>query len=206
MQTFDQALFDHLKAGRVTMEEALKAATSPHDFKLLVAADGRRGTTMDDLADNEARRSEAAAARRADRIRRVEHWDLRAHPVEPHRPAILDSARGESRSIVLHLPAGEALQDHEVHERAHLVVVEGEVEVDGRRHRDQRRPGGCSTSSAPASATRSARAATRGCCSSSRRGRATAIPGPATDDAHDALRSSTRRSRPTPSRCRTPSC
>jgi twitching motility protein PilT len=61
MQTFDQALFAHLKAGRVTMEEAMKAATSPNDFKLLVAADGRRGTTMEDLADNEARRSEQVA-------------------------------------------------------------------------------------------------------------------------------------------------
>jgi twitching motility protein PilT len=49
MQTFDQALFTHLKAGRITMEQAMQAATSPHDFKLLVAADGRRGTTMDDL-------------------------------------------------------------------------------------------------------------------------------------------------------------
>jgi twitching motility protein PilT len=57
MQTFDQALFGHLKAGRITMEEALKAATSPNDFKLLVAADGRRGTTMEDLADNETRRA-----------------------------------------------------------------------------------------------------------------------------------------------------
>ena len=35
----------------------MHAATSPHDFKLLVAADGRRGTTMDDLADNETRRA-----------------------------------------------------------------------------------------------------------------------------------------------------
>jgi twitching motility protein PilT len=61
MQTFDQALFAHLKAGRVTMAEAMKAATSPNDFKLLVAADGRRGTTMEDLADNEARRSGQAA-------------------------------------------------------------------------------------------------------------------------------------------------
>jgi twitching motility protein PilT len=51
MQTFDQALFDHVKAGRVDVEQALKAATSPHDFKLLLAADGRRGTTMDDVAD-----------------------------------------------------------------------------------------------------------------------------------------------------------
>jgi twitching motility protein PilT len=57
MQTFDQSLFAHLKAGRITMDEALKSATSPNDFKLLVAADGRRGTTMDDLADNESRRT-----------------------------------------------------------------------------------------------------------------------------------------------------
>jgi twitching motility protein PilT len=49
MQTFDQALFEHVKAGRVDIAEALKAATSPHDFKLLLAADGRKGTTMADL-------------------------------------------------------------------------------------------------------------------------------------------------------------
>jgi twitching motility protein PilT len=57
MQTFDQALFDHLKAGRITMDQALAAATSPHDFKLLVAADGKRGTTMDDLAEAQERRA-----------------------------------------------------------------------------------------------------------------------------------------------------
>jgi twitching motility protein PilT len=37
------------------MEDAVRAATSPHDFKLLMAADGRRGTTMDDLDDAQAR-------------------------------------------------------------------------------------------------------------------------------------------------------
>jgi twitching motility protein PilT len=57
MQTFDQALFDHVKAGRITVQEATRAATSPHDFKLLLAADGRRGTTMDDLADSSSRRA-----------------------------------------------------------------------------------------------------------------------------------------------------
>jgi twitching motility protein PilT len=60
MQTFDQHLFAHLKAGRVTMEQALQAASSPHDFKLLVAADGKKGTTMDDLADVESRRAPVA--------------------------------------------------------------------------------------------------------------------------------------------------
>jgi twitching motility protein PilT len=54
MQTFDQALFDHVKAGRVSLDDAVRAATSPHDFKLLLAADGRRGTTMDDLYDGSA--------------------------------------------------------------------------------------------------------------------------------------------------------
>ena len=47
MQTFDQALFKHVQAGRVSMEEALRAATHPHDFKLLVSADGQRSTSID---------------------------------------------------------------------------------------------------------------------------------------------------------------
>jgi twitching motility protein PilT len=51
MQTFDQALLRHHQAGRVTMEDALRVATSPHDFKLLVAAEGRTATSMDDLVD-----------------------------------------------------------------------------------------------------------------------------------------------------------
>jgi twitching motility protein PilT len=42
MQTFDQALFGHVKAGRVTFEDAMRVASSPHDFKLLMQADGRR--------------------------------------------------------------------------------------------------------------------------------------------------------------------
>jgi redox-sensitive bicupin YhaK (pirin superfamily) len=63
----------------------------------------------------------------------MEHWDLRTLEVEPHQPKILHSARGEARSIAIHLPAGEALQDHEVHERAYLVVVDGEITVQGVR-------------------------------------------------------------------------
>jgi twitching motility protein PilT len=49
MQTFDQALLRHYQAGRVSMDDALRVATSPHDFKLLVAAEGRTATSMDDL-------------------------------------------------------------------------------------------------------------------------------------------------------------
>jgi hypothetical protein len=35
----------------VSIEDALVAATSPHDFKLLLEAEGRRGTTMQDVPD-----------------------------------------------------------------------------------------------------------------------------------------------------------
>jgi twitching motility protein PilT len=56
MQTFDQALYAHVKAGRVTFEDAMRSATSPHDFKLLMQAEGRTGTTMQDVASVDARR------------------------------------------------------------------------------------------------------------------------------------------------------
>ena len=61
----------------------------------------------------------------------MQHWDLRTLEVKPHLPTILHSSRGEARSIALTLPAGDLLQEHEVHERAHLIVIDGEVEVLG---------------------------------------------------------------------------
>jgi twitching motility protein PilT len=56
MQTFDQALFRHVQAGRVAMDDALRAATNPHDFKLLVSSDGRRHTSVESVfgADEDA--------------------------------------------------------------------------------------------------------------------------------------------------------
>jgi twitching motility protein PilT len=62
MQTFDQALYGHVKAGRVTFEDAMRVASSPHDFKLLMQAEGRKGTTMDDVASAEERRGDAPSA------------------------------------------------------------------------------------------------------------------------------------------------
>ena len=56
MQTFDQALFGHVKTGLVSFDEAMKVASSPADFKLLMQADGRRGTTMEDVAAAESQR------------------------------------------------------------------------------------------------------------------------------------------------------
>ena len=50
MQTFDQALLAHVEGGRVSMEDALKAATHPHDFKLLVAAKGQGSSFIEEEA------------------------------------------------------------------------------------------------------------------------------------------------------------
>jgi quercetin dioxygenase-like cupin family protein len=58
----------------------------------------------------------------------MESWDIRSLPIEPHHPQILRSD-DESRAIAIRLPAGEELQEHQVHERTWLVVADGEVEV-----------------------------------------------------------------------------
>jgi quercetin dioxygenase-like cupin family protein len=60
----------------------------------------------------------------------VETWDTRSIEVEPHHPKVLHTDE-EGRTIVIHLPAGEELQDHQVHERAWIIVVDGEVEIEG---------------------------------------------------------------------------
>ena len=49
MQTFDQALLHLHRDGKISMDEALKAATHPHDFKLLVASEGQRSTSVDQI-------------------------------------------------------------------------------------------------------------------------------------------------------------
>ena len=58
----------------------------------------------------------------------MDQWDLNAIDVEPRHPQILSST-DEGRAIVVQLPAGEELQEHEVHERAWIHVVSGELEV-----------------------------------------------------------------------------
>jgi quercetin dioxygenase-like cupin family protein len=70
----------------------------------------------------------------------MQSWDLKAVEAEPHQPQILASAE-DARTIVLDLPAGEELQEHEVHERARLVVISGEVDVTT--------PGGETVSASP---------------------------------------------------------
>ena len=58
----------------------------------------------------------------------MESWHIRSLDLRPRSPEILAS-RDDARAIILEIPAGESLTDHQVHERAWLVVVDGEVEV-----------------------------------------------------------------------------
>ena len=59
----------------------------------------------------------------------METWDIASLDVQPHHPEVLRSD-AETRVIAINLPAGEQLQEHETHERAYLVVVDGEVELE----------------------------------------------------------------------------
>ena len=55
-------------------------------------------------------------------------WDLNTLDLRPRLPEIL-SSNDAARAIVLELAAGESLSEHEVHERAWLVVLDGEIQV-----------------------------------------------------------------------------
>ena len=58
----------------------------------------------------------------------MDTWDITSLDVQPHHPEVLRSD-GEARVIAIHLPEGEQLQEHQVHERAYLLVASGEVEI-----------------------------------------------------------------------------
>ncbi len=55
-------------------------------------------------------------------------WTIKNLNLKPHAPEILASA-DDARVIALLIPAGESLDDHQVHERAWVTVLDGEVEI-----------------------------------------------------------------------------
>src|SRR5204863_7575256 len=59
----------------------------------------------------------------------MDTWDINALDVQPHQPQVLRSD-DDARVVVINLPAGEHLQEHQVHEHAYLVVTDGEVELE----------------------------------------------------------------------------
>jgi quercetin dioxygenase-like cupin family protein len=58
----------------------------------------------------------------------VNTWDLKNAELKPRLPEILSSSNA-ARVIALDLAAGETLSEHEVHERAWVIVIEGAIEV-----------------------------------------------------------------------------
>jgi quercetin dioxygenase-like cupin family protein len=55
-------------------------------------------------------------------------WTIKDLQLRPHAPEILASTE-DARAIALLIPAGESLDDHQVHERAWMTVLDGEVEI-----------------------------------------------------------------------------
>jgi quercetin dioxygenase-like cupin family protein len=58
----------------------------------------------------------------------VDTWDINSLDVQTRQPKVLRSD-AEARVIAINLPSGERLADHQVHERAYLLVTEGEIEM-----------------------------------------------------------------------------
>jgi twitching motility protein PilT len=54
MQTFDQDLLTHVTEGRIAEDVAYETATSPHDFKLMLAAGGQRASGIEQLMNTDA--------------------------------------------------------------------------------------------------------------------------------------------------------
>jgi redox-sensitive bicupin YhaK (pirin superfamily) len=59
----------------------------------------------------------------------MDTWDITGLDVQPHQPQVLDS-EAEGRAIIIQLPAGEQMQEHQVHERAWLIVISGAIAID----------------------------------------------------------------------------
>ena len=78
MQTFDQSLLGHVQSGRVSEETAMEYASSPHDFKLMLASSGRRASDISQMAPEQKIPSQDD---------RDEHGGGQATPAAPAPPA-----------------------------------------------------------------------------------------------------------------------
>ena len=54
MQTFDQSLLKGVLGGKISEEVAVEVASSPHDFKLMLAAQGQRASGIEQVMETES--------------------------------------------------------------------------------------------------------------------------------------------------------
>jgi len=52
MRTFDQSLLTYVMEGKVSEDVAMEYASSPHDFKLMLAAGGERASGIEQVLSN----------------------------------------------------------------------------------------------------------------------------------------------------------
>jgi twitching motility protein PilT len=86
MQTFDQDLLKHVQAGRVSEAIAMDTASSPHDFKLMLAAGGQRASGIEQIMGDGDGTAEAPAPDRA-APEQAPAAPMPAGPVPPAPPA-----------------------------------------------------------------------------------------------------------------------
>ena len=55
-------------------------------------------------------------------------WNLAGYSVEPGKPQVLGTTK-EGRAVIVSLEAGGSMPDHQVRERATVVVISGQIEV-----------------------------------------------------------------------------
>ena len=65
MQTFDQSLLTHVIAGTVSTETAMEVASSPHDFKLMLDAQGQRASGIEQVEGGDSRARRLTSVRKA---------------------------------------------------------------------------------------------------------------------------------------------
>ena len=109
MQTFDQALLDARSGRQDRMDEALKAATHPHDFKLLVAptASATRRSTP-----SSARRTRPRSAARRVHLQPDPSAPVEAHPIGPQHHAripVPEMRRDAERPVQVRHGGGQLL-------------------------------------------------------------------------------------------------
>lgn len=61
-------------------------------------------------------------------------WNLVEEEVEPRKPRVIGAAE-EGRAILINLPAGESMSEHQVRERATVIVLSGEIEISSAEDR-----------------------------------------------------------------------
>jgi len=80
----------------------------------------------------------------------MKSWNVNELELKPHAPQILSSTK-DARALALAIPAGESLQDHQVHERAWVSILSGEAEITtpAGEHRNAGAAGGVRSRRAP---------------------------------------------------------